>query len=543
MKKTRTRWLALLLVWVLLISSLPTAALAVSKEDTGKTPDASASFTDVVSGDWYYDAVQFVYEHGLMNGTSQTTFAPQRTTTRGMIVTILHRMEGEPSAAAAVFSDVAETSYCGAAVAWASQNGIVTGYDGGTFRPDAPITRQQLAAILYRYVVWKDRAEGAEAADLAQFGDADMVSAYAREAFAWAVGTGIILGTGADTLSPSGNATRAQVAVILMRLSGWLEDGAEPDTASGSHTGSSGSQSSGSSGGSSGSSSGGSSGGAGTNPGGDTPSGGEEAGNYSIIDVTVEGGAAAFTVYTKDACTLSVRILSDDGKTELHTASAQADAGLAGGTVHVPFTGNLPKYYRVEAVLTDGSGAALSNVFSSRKYTEAQEKFDALTIHDFSGVQVIDFIAGDSPNENFGVLQENVKTLKNIQAVETPDGAYVLPGLTDEQRAALAPGDVLYIPGTGGEPVLVKVGSVTTSGENIVIVPDENIYLADFYQVFKLDMELPVGNESAEPQAQQAQLIYYAARESTAAYANDIPEDDEKATTIRVKANLGTDTV
>ena len=158
MKKTRTRWLEWLLVGVLLISSLPTAALAVSTEDAGTTPDASASFSDVASGDWYYDAVQFVYENGLMNGTSKTTFSPQRTTTRGMIVTILHRMEGEPSAAAAVFSDLAETSYCGAAVAWASQNGIVTGYDDGTFRPNALITRQQLAAILYRYVVWKGRA-------------------------------------------------------------------------------------------------------------------------------------------------------------------------------------------------------------------------------------------------------------------------------------------------------------------------------------------------------------------------------------------------
>ena len=259
--------------------------------------------------------------------------------------------------------------------------------------------------------------------------------------------------------------------------------------------------------------------------------------------MTVDGGTAAFTVYTEDACTLSVRILSDDGKTALHTASAQAGDGLAGGTVLVPLTGNLPKYYRVEAVLTDNSGAALSNVFSSRKYTEAQEKFDALTINDFPGAQVIDFIAGDSPNENFGVLQKNVKTLEKIQAVETADGTYRLSGLTDAQRAALAPGDVLYIPGTGGEPVLVKVGSITTSGENVVIVPDENVYLADFYQVFKLDMELPVGSESTEPQEQQAQLIHYAARESTAAYANDTPDDDEKSITIRVETDLGTDTV
>ena len=541
MKKTRTRWLAWLLVGVLLISSLPTAALAVSTEDAGGTPDASAAFSDVGSGDWYYDAVQFVYEHGLMNGTSKTTFSPQRTTTRGMIVTILHRMEGEPSAAAAAFSDVAEASYCCAAVAWASQNGIVTGYDDGTFLPDAPITRQQLAAILYRYVIWKGRSDGAEAAELARFEDAEKVAAYAREAFSWAVGTGIILGTGTNTLSPSGNATRAQVAVILTRLSGWLENGAAPGNPSGSQSSGSGSHSGDSSGSSSGGSSGDSSGGSG----GDTASGGAEPENYSIIDVTVDGGAAAFTVYTGDACTLSVRILSDDGKTELHTVSAEADGGLAGGTVRVPLTGiDLPAYYRVEAVLTDSSGAALSNVFASRKYTEAQEKFDALTIHDFPGAQVIDFIAGDSPNENFGVLRENVKTLENIQAVETGDGAYVLPGLTDEQRAALAPGDVLYLPGTGGEPVLVKVGSITTSGESVVIVPDKNVYLADFYQVFKLDIEIPVGDETAEPQEQQARLVYYASQESSAGHTDDnIPEDDEKTTTVRVKANLGTDTV
>lgn len=185
-------------------------------------PDQSQSsgtlllFSDVREQDWFREAVQFVYHRGLMNGTSATTFAPYATTTRAMIVTILHRMEDSPAAAAAAFTDVAAGEYYAAPVAWASANGIVTGYSSTIFKPNDPITREQLAAILYRYAQYK-QADVSRKNDLTQFSDRSAVSSYAVDAIAWAVDAGLI--TGIDgRLEPGGNANRAQVATILMRL-------------------------------------------------------------------------------------------------------------------------------------------------------------------------------------------------------------------------------------------------------------------------------------------------------------------------------------
>ena len=179
-------------------------------------------FRDVAPGAWYEEAVQYVYEAGLMQGTSASAFSPGRTTTRGQIVTILHRLEGSPRAGRPPFTDVAAGSYCAEAVAWAEQNAIVRGFGDGTFRPDRPITRQQLAAILLRYM--EHRGEGtAGRADLSRFSDSAAVADYAREAMAWAVSAGLLQGRADGTLDPAGSATRAQTAVILHRLDALLE--------------------------------------------------------------------------------------------------------------------------------------------------------------------------------------------------------------------------------------------------------------------------------------------------------------------------------
>ena len=179
-------------------------------------------FRDVAPGAWYEEAVQHVYEAGLMQGTSASAFSPGRTTTRGQIVTILHRLEGSPRAGRPPFTDVAAGSYCAEAVAWAEQNAIVRGFGDGTFRPDRPITRQQLAAILLRYM--EHRGEGtAGRADLSRFSDSAAVADYAREAMAWAVSAGLLQGRANGTLDPAGSATRAQTAVILHRLDALLE--------------------------------------------------------------------------------------------------------------------------------------------------------------------------------------------------------------------------------------------------------------------------------------------------------------------------------
>ncbi len=177
-----------------------------------------ANFADVAADAWYADAVQYVYENGMMSGTSQTTFSPDLTTTRGMIVTILYRLENEPTVTGTTaFTDVAADQYYANAVAWAAQNGIVSGIDATTFAPNNAITREQMAAILYRYAQFKGYDVSAKA-DLSVYTDATQVSTYATDAMAWANGAQLITGTSQATLTPAGNATRAQVATILMRF-------------------------------------------------------------------------------------------------------------------------------------------------------------------------------------------------------------------------------------------------------------------------------------------------------------------------------------
>ena len=202
-------------------------------QDDGEELTAAASsafrstwgnpFRDVAPGAWYEEAVRYVYEAGLMQGTTGTTFSPGRTSNRGQITAILHRLEGSPRAGTPPFTDVAADSYCADAVAWAEKNNIVRGFEDGTFRPEGRITRQQRAAILFRYLEHRG-ADTAGRADLSRFSDTAAVADYAREAMAWAVSAGLIQGRSDGTLDPAGSATRAQTAVILQRLGALLEE-------------------------------------------------------------------------------------------------------------------------------------------------------------------------------------------------------------------------------------------------------------------------------------------------------------------------------
>lgn len=175
-------------------------------------------FADVPSGSWYYDDVAYVYDTGLMTGLMATAFGPNLSTTRGMIVTILWRMENEPAAKhGCPFADVRRGSYYEQAIAWASENGIVTGFDASTFAPDRAITREQLAAILFRFAAYRGMDAVTLRENLSSFQDQAAISAYAVSALNWAVGEGLMQGTG-DKLEPTGNATRAQVAAMLRRF-------------------------------------------------------------------------------------------------------------------------------------------------------------------------------------------------------------------------------------------------------------------------------------------------------------------------------------
>jgi uncharacterized repeat protein (TIGR02543 family) len=174
-------------------------------------------FVDVRAGAWYYDAVRYVHEHGLMTGTSAKTFDPDVLTTRGMIVTILYRLVGCPDIENRIwgypYADVDSTAYYGTAVYWARLSGIVAGYSSELFGPNDPITREQFAVMLYRF------AGQPSVPDLTlTFSDADQVSGYASDAMRWAVGAGIISGKGNGILDPKGDATRAQAAAMLMRF-------------------------------------------------------------------------------------------------------------------------------------------------------------------------------------------------------------------------------------------------------------------------------------------------------------------------------------
>ena len=194
--------------------TMPSATVNVYVRFSG----SGLPFADVPSGSWYYDDVAYVYDTGLMTGLTATTFGPNLSTTRGMIVTILWRMENEPAAKRGCpFADVRRGSYYEQAIAWASENGIVTGFDASTFAPDRAITREQLAAILFRFAAYRGMDAVTLRENLSSFQDQAAISAYAVSALNWAVGEGLMQGTG-DKLEPTGSATRAQVAAMLRRF-------------------------------------------------------------------------------------------------------------------------------------------------------------------------------------------------------------------------------------------------------------------------------------------------------------------------------------
>ena len=189
-----------------------TATFAESDE-----PECALPFVDVHANDWFFDPVCYVYREGLMTGTSATTFAPDATTTRAMIVSILARQENVTSAEDAGFTDVDENDWYATAVNWAAREGIVAGFEDESFRPNEAITREQLAAILCNYSAWKGKDTSARA-DLDEYTDAISISSWATDTMSWAVAEQLLAGVTENTLEPQGAATRAQVAAVLQRF-------------------------------------------------------------------------------------------------------------------------------------------------------------------------------------------------------------------------------------------------------------------------------------------------------------------------------------
>ena len=209
----------LLTLTMLLAMAVPAFAAA---EDTG--------FVDVDADAWYAEAVAYCREHGLMNGTSDTTFEPESTLTRAMLVTVLYRNAGSPAVTGADnFTDTVEGAYYADAVVWASQQSIVGGYGNGLFGTNDPVTREQMTAIFWRY------AGSPESSGPHSFSDADTIASYAGDAVNWADENGIIAPVSGNVFAPQSNATRAQVASALMNLDLSKQNTPAPDTTDGSN--------------------------------------------------------------------------------------------------------------------------------------------------------------------------------------------------------------------------------------------------------------------------------------------------------------------
>ena len=189
---------------------------------TGGTVTAPLPFTDVTQDKWYYSDVRCVVENGLFNGVTNTLFVPENTMERGMMTTVLHRLAGEPEVSySPEFSDVPDNQWYTRGTVWCAREGIVNGVGGGLFAPGLTVTRQQIAVMLYNYAVRTGRSAG-ERGDLNAFSDAGAVAFWAEEAMSWAVGAGILNGSGGYLL-PEDGAQRAQVAAMVHRFQTWLE--------------------------------------------------------------------------------------------------------------------------------------------------------------------------------------------------------------------------------------------------------------------------------------------------------------------------------
>lgn len=203
--------------WPVVVPPDPEPEPSEEPEEELPPSEVVLPFNDVVEGAWYHDAVADVYARGWMTGTSDTNFAPEQAMTRAMVAATLHRMEGSPLTKASGFTDVAPGTWYEEAVAWAQQAGVVHGFDDGTFQPNAIITREQLAAMLQNYSMYKGEHTDARQ-DLNVYSDADAVSAWAQDALSWACAEGVLQGMTETSLSPQSSATRAQMAAVLLRL-------------------------------------------------------------------------------------------------------------------------------------------------------------------------------------------------------------------------------------------------------------------------------------------------------------------------------------
>ena len=219
MKKKQILIIFLVCMVILLATIIGCAKFGIGAgENSDRGATANIDFTDVQPTDWFYEDVKYVCENGWMNGTGEQQFSPSATTTRGMIVTILWRLEGEPKGKGSTFNDVSADAYYADSVAWAVKERIVNGYDDTHFAPENTATREQLATILFRYAAYK-KYDVTARASFDAYSDKKQISPYAEEALSWANAMGLITGIKENILAPGDDLQRSQLAAILKRFS------------------------------------------------------------------------------------------------------------------------------------------------------------------------------------------------------------------------------------------------------------------------------------------------------------------------------------
>lgn len=427
----------------------------------GLCPDATAvqsgrlPFSDVPAGIWFENYVSYVYDNGLMNGTSATTFGPNENVSRGMFVTVLGRLDGiDPSTyTSSSFTDVKAGIYYAPYVEWAASMGLVNGKGGGIFDPDGSITREQMASIIARYVNSARLYLPESESPTDYFADAEQVSDYAQEGLELMRVSGLLQGSN-GCFNPQDTATRAQAAAIFMRLNQAVA--VDPAYCGGAIAG-----------------------------GGQ----GSACDTYSVAGLSILDGKIAADVCTEQPCVLVAEIQSVDGAT-LSRAAVRVAGGLGMEQVTVKISGAPPEHFLIAAVLRDEKGNNLSNTFVDRKYTKEYQDFMALTPEAprFKGQTVVDFDGNDANNttqtENFGVLAEGVRQINTDTLTLAEDGL----SCTYTGGEIPQPDEVLYIVGANDKSTVVKVGSAKEQNGAVTVYAAESSTLSDYYQMLKVNI-------------------------------------------------------
>lgn len=512
---TRKRRLAFLLSFLMVATMIPILPVAA----------ATSSFKDVQDTDWFYNSVQYVNDNSLFYGTSEDTFEPQTTMTRAMIVTVLHRMEKQPAAEPAAFKDVPSDKWFTDSVAWAAADGVVNGYDADTFGPNDAVTREQIATILFRYAE-KKGYDVSKRADLREYTDNEDISGWAVDALEWANDGGLIVGFEDATIAPGANATRAQVATILMRFceeyvkaeeknytvtfdyndgsdnvyetlnvqegssfnppisperegfafQGWYEDEDCNSVYDFSQSVK-----------------------------GDLnlyaaweekaemeSAGGElHSDTYAVLDFAIDGDEGIVEISTIDSCLLKIDFLDEDTESLIDETAMMVAPDLQVEQVRIPLNVNLPEHFLVVLHLLSTEGDELCPRLTCMWYTTQYELFEEQTIYDFPDQVVVNF--DDDEQDNFGVLVDGAQEFYT-ESVTEENNTYTITD-ADEELKELQSGDIAVLHTEDDDaPILLKVDEIELDGDDVIISADpSDTNLSDYYDVLKLDMTLDAG--------------------------------------------------